>query len=327
MAGAAIQYSRLTRSRTGMQSIRVPVLLCSLWLILAGPVRGDSPVWEVRGAEGAFLLGGTIHMLRPQDFPLPPVFDRAYAVTDALVLEVDLGALTSPEIAALVREQGFYPPDRELADDLTGETWARLETAAEDLGIPAEMLARMRPALAGLTLTQAQLARLGVTEMGIDGFYFQRARADGRPLAGLESAIEQMTMLLELGAEDPDRFFAAGFEDMARAAELLAGAVLHWRAGNFDQLYAELIAPTRKEDPTSYQRLFTDRNRAWMSDLEGFAGSPERQLVLVGAGHLGGPSGLLGMLREAGFTVRPWSSNQDSPPAASGAGSPEVQHP
>ena len=278
----------------------------ALWASMPVPsFAAGSPVWEVRG-EGSFLIGGTIHMLRPRDFPLPEVFDRAYDSTATLVLEVDLAGLETPDLQRLIAERGFQSPGRTLADDLRPATWQRLTAVAEELGIGIGMLEVMRPSFAGLTLARAMLGRLGVTEVGTDGYFYRRARADGRPLAGLESAEEQMLLLLSLGEEDPDRFLDASLEDLERARGLIDEAIEAWRGGDFELLNERLIEPSRLDDPTSYQRLFVDRNAAWLPTLESFAASPERQFVLVGAGHLGGQDGLLHALRVAGYEVRPW---------------------
>lgn len=265
----------------------------------------DSPVWEVRG-EGSFLIGGTIHMLRPRDFPLPAVFDRAYEVTDTVVLETDLAALVEPEMQRLMMERGFQHGGRTLADDLRPDTWQRLTDWAEELGIGVALLEGMRPSFAGLMLARAMLGRIGVTEVGTDGYFYRRARADGRSLAGLESAREQMLLLLSLGDEDPDRFLDASFDDLQRATDQIDDAIDAWRRGDFEGLHERLVEPTRLDDPLSYRRLFVERNAAWLPRLKAYAASDERELVLVGAGHLGGGDGLLESLRAAGYQVRPW---------------------
>lgn len=291
-----------------MFAVRKAVILSLLLWVSASSLAAGSPVWEVRG-EGSFLIGGTIHMLRPRDFPLPAVFDRAYDVTHTVVLETDLAALVEPDIQRLMAERGFQRDGRTLADDLRPDTWQRLTEVAEELDVGIPMLERMRPSFAGLTLARAMLGRLGVTEVGTDGYFHRRARADGRPLAGLESAREQMLLLLSLADEDPDRFLDANLEDLERARSLIDDAIDAWRRGDFELLYQRLIEPSRLDDPLSYRRLFVERNAAWMPRLADYADSEEREFVLVGAGHLGGGDGLIETLRAAGYQVRPWHSD------------------
>lgn len=283
------------------------VFSLSLW-VAASSLAAGSPVWEVRG-EGSFLIGGTMHMLRPQDFPLPAVFDRAYDVTHTVVLETDLAALLEPDLQQLMTEHGFQRGHRRLADDLRPDTWLRLSEVAQELDVELPMLERMRPSLAGLTLARAMLGRLGVTEVGTDGHFHRRALADGRPLAGLEPAREQMLLLLSLADQDPDRFLDANLEDLQRASRLIDDAIEAWRRGDFELLHEQIIEPARQDDPLSYRRLFVERNAAWMPLLAGYADSDEREFVLVGAGHLGGGDGLIEALRTAGYQVRPWHND------------------
>lgn len=288
-----------------MFALRKTLLAAAMSLFALSSWAAGSPVWEVRG-EGGFLIGGTMHMLRPGDFPLPEVFDRAYDITDTLVLETDLGALADPEIQRLLAERGFQRHGRSLADDLRPDTWQRLTAFAAELGVGITVLEGMRPSFAGLTLVRAMLGRLGVTAVGTDGHFYRRAQADGRALASLESPREQMLMLLSLGEEDPDRFLDANLEDLQRAGSMIDDAVDAWRRGDFDLLHEQLVEPSRLDDPISYRRIFVERNAAWLRSLERFADSAEREFVLVGAGHLGGSDGLLRALDEAGYEVQAW---------------------
>lgn len=275
-----------------------------LLLTLPGQAA-DSPIWEVRG-EGSFLLGGTIHVLRPGDFPPPAVFDAAYEASSKVVLETDLAGLMQPQVQRLLMERGLQPGGRTLADDLQPEVWARLQEVAAAVDLDPALLTGMRPGFAGLTLMRAMLMHIGVTEVGIDGYFHRRARADGRPMAGLESASEQVTLLLSLGEDDPDRFLDSSLDELERLVELMDAAVAAWRKGDYHGLHASLIEPTRAADPLSYQRLYTERNEAWLPQLRRYAADAERQLVLVGAGHLGGEDGLLAGLQAAGYELRPW---------------------
>lgn len=76
--------------------------------------------------------------------------------------------------------------------------------------------------------------------------------------------------------------------------------------GKYDAIVA--ILRRNSESPADadlyYKLLVADRNRAWMPRLmrhldEGNA------FVNVGAGHLGGPEGLIALLRASGYTVEP----------------------
>ena len=64
-------------------------LLALTMLLLVQPASA-LPLWELEGARGRVQLLGSIHFLRPSDFPLPAAMERAYDEADVLVMEIDM---------------------------------------------------------------------------------------------------------------------------------------------------------------------------------------------------------------------------------------------
>src|SRR5688572_17548059 len=58
-------------------------------------------LWKVKGAKNTVYLLGSVHILRPEDHPLPAAMDAAYADTKVLVLEATSKEAESPETQAL----------------------------------------------------------------------------------------------------------------------------------------------------------------------------------------------------------------------------------
>ena len=55
--------------------------------------------------------------------------------------------------------------------------------------------------------------------------------------------------------------------------------------------------------PSLGRRLIDVRNRNWIPKIEGYLRSGKTYFVVVGAGHMGGPNGLLAMLRARGYKI------------------------
>ena len=68
-------------------------------------------------------------------------------------------------------------------------------------------------------------------------------------------------------------------------------------------MYNESLADFAKQYPNVFDTLITQRNNAWMRDLNHYLASPEVEFVLVGALHLPGNVGVLNQLREQGYEV------------------------
>jgi len=51
------------------------------------PAIADASVWSVRSGDNVIYLGGTVHLLRPGDYPLPDEFEEAYQASSLLSLK------------------------------------------------------------------------------------------------------------------------------------------------------------------------------------------------------------------------------------------------
>lgn len=278
----------------------VPTLL---GLVLACSAPAASSVWKVSKDGSEAYLGGTIHLLRPEDFPLPPEFDLAYEASTDLVFETDMMALTDMAVMQDLARRALLPPDQKLADFLSEETWAELTAYCEEIGMPAFVINRMKPSMAMLTLLSFSLGKLGVGDTGVDLHYNQRGVEDGRRIITLETIDEQLDFILNMGEGDEEEFVRNSLRDLQETPELLIQAIGIWREGRADEIDAVLMAPMREDYPEIYQRLLVDRNNAWLEKLLPLLESPGTEYVLVGAGHLVGPDGLLRELAKRGYTV------------------------
>jgi uncharacterized protein YbaP (TraB family) len=68
-------------------------------------------VWEISNGDNVLYIGGTIHILRESDYPLPSAFDTAFNDSEIIVFETSaddpLDLLNSEEIKYLIEEGGW----------------------------------------------------------------------------------------------------------------------------------------------------------------------------------------------------------------------------
>jgi uncharacterized protein YbaP (TraB family) len=76
-----------------------------------------------------------------------------------------------------------------------------------------------------------------------------------------------------------------------------------WRAGDMAKLDELAVKPARELDPVLYQALFVNRNQAWLPQIQQMFGNAQKELVLVGGGHLAGEHSVLALLKQAGYKV------------------------
>ncbi|MFP2926114.1 TraB/GumN family protein [Pyxidicoccus sp. 3LG] len=174
------------------------------------------------------------------------------------------------------------------------------------MGLALEGLESLRPWLAGMVLSVTELQRAGYQQgHGVDRAFLNRARDAGKPIVELETAEGQVRML----AGTPDNLQDLMLRDQLRrtreAGEVLDMLVSAWKAGDADGMASLLLEAA--SDPTYrpvYERIFFERNAQMASGVDALLAQPRTHFVVVGAGHVVGPEGLVALLQKQGHTVR-----------------------
>ena len=279
---------------------RIVTLLISL---LMAPVWAVSPVWQVKKADDVFYLAGTVHVLRAADYPLPDAFGQTFAKADQLILETDLTALQQPGLVKLQQQLLFYPAGQQLGDHLKPATSQALATQLAQQGLPAAALLQLKPGALAAQLTMQILQKAGFTAAGVDQHFLNLAKQQGKTLAYLETPQFQLQLLADLGQGREDEFVRLMLAEATRTQSQLAALIAAWRQGDLAALKQLALDELEQQDADSYQRLFVQRNAAWLPQLIALSANTQTELVLVGAGHLAGPAGLLAQLQQAGYQV------------------------
>ncbi|WP_218311342.1 TraB/GumN family protein [Alteromonas antoniana] len=270
--------------------------------LLALPAYSAS-VWKVSDGENTMYLGGTLHILSPQDYPLPEEYKTAYSQSDALVFETDIAALSTPEFAQKSLQMLTYGEGGSLKDDVSDDTLKQLETHLAARGVPVDRFMNLRPALVGISLSMIEFQRLGLTSQGVDKYYYTLGMGDGKAMHYLESPEQQLTFISKMGEGNEDAYVSYAIEDVKRMPEMLGDLKDDWREGDMASFYALSMEEFADEYPDIYDLLLTSRNNNWMPVLTDLMTTPETEFVLVGAMHIPGDTGLITQLKAKGYSV------------------------
>jgi uncharacterized protein YbaP (TraB family) len=77
----------------------------------------------------------------------------------------------------------------------------------------------------------------------------------------------------------------------------------YWQKGQADKLYS-LLYKSFEGYSEIEDRLLLQRNKDWLDKIETMLGEPENIFIVVGAGHLVGPEGVVALLKQKGYKVR-----------------------
>jgi uncharacterized protein YbaP (TraB family) len=271
----------------------------------ATPVEtaGKNFLWKATSGAGRLYLVGSVHLLTKDYYPLNPALDVAFKDSDVLVEEIDLGEMMATENQMQMLVAGMLPSGQSLDQVLTPATMAAVTKRVETLGMPIEPLKRFKPWLLSLTLLGMEWQKAGFeAELGLDKHFYDRARADQKPVQGLETVAFQISRFDEMTADEQDRLLAETLKELDTQKTAVTALADAWKAGDAATV-EKIVLQDLQSDPRLYRRMLVDRNRDWLPKLEAAVARGSKAFVVVGAAHLVGPDGLLAMLKAKGYTI------------------------
>lgn len=280
-------------------------ILFSMILVLFSCTQApaESSVWKVQKGGATMYLGGTCHLLRPSDFPLPAEFEQAYRESEIIVLETDVGGFNDPAIQAKLMSSATYADGTTIDKHISSQTYALLTEYCTSRGISLETLKHFRPSMITMMITVMELNKLGVSQEGVDMFFYNLAAKDQKPIEGLETVDEQIRFMTEMGQGDEDALITHTINETKSLEEQYGRLVDAWRTGDIPKLYDFMVSELKVKTPGLYKKLLYDRNKNWLPLIDAYQKTPKKEFILVGVAHLVGPEGLIESLIQKGYEV------------------------
>ncbi len=257
-------------------------------------------IWTVTGHGQMFHLFGTIHVLTPDTYPLPEIYDTTLAQCDRLYLEIDTREIADALVLQQVQSVMLLPEGEKLRDQLSKESYEELDKLAKAAGVPLGMIQGLKPWAAVNQLTLIIFQKYGFTAEGLDMTLQARAQAKNIEVLGFESIMWQLDMFDSLAEKYSDDFMAFSTEELDDVPTLVSQLYKQWQNGDYETMY---LKAGFDGYPEIEKAILTDRNNAWMKEL---LKSPLAQTTCAAVGtlHMGGKSGLIEQFKSRGYTVK-----------------------
>lgn len=277
---------------------------CGLILLttLTLPTQAAS-VWKVSSTDHTLYIGGTIHVLSPEDYPLPGEYEQAFAAADKLVFETDIAAVNSIDFQQKMMAQMVYSDGTTVDQVLRPATYAALKQHLAERNVPVEAMAQLKPSLIALTLSVMELQAMGFTSEGVDQYYANKAREAGKPQGWFETPDEQLAFLVALGQDDESSMIDYAIKDVAQMPDLIDTLRSSWLKGDMQAMADATIADFKANYPQMYQDLLVSRNQLWLPKIVAMLKDQPVEFILVGAMHLAGPDSVLNSLTKLGYKI------------------------
>lgn len=281
-------------------------LLAPLALLLAAPAcagqatqDADPALWVVKDRDTTVYLFGTIHVLKPGlswfDEAVKAAFDKADQVMLELVMP-DPAAMQAIVTKYAIAPAGTPPLSRRLPAREQAAYLAEMKS----LGLDPASFDRMQPWFAATNLSLLPLMKLGYDPSnGPEAVITKAAGAAGKPVAGLETAEQQIGFFASLPQPAQLKFLEATIDEAPKANAEFEAMVDRWSHGDSAAL-AKLLNDDLSVSPQVKQVLLVNRNRTWARWIKARMARPGTVFVAVGAGHLAGSDSVQAQLAKLG---------------------------
>jgi uncharacterized protein len=272
-----------------------------------GPLE-KSLLWEIKGPgiQKPSYLYGTIHLINGEDFFLPKGVMTAFDQSKKIVFEIDMKEMTDMSKIMGMMNKIFMKDNQTLKDLLSEEDYKLVGDHFQKMGLPIFMLERMKPmfltvfASADMNPSSLKDGKMKSYEME----FMDMANHSAKTTGGLESIDFQIGLFDEIPYDAQAKMLVETIKSSGNTEsdELKKLTDIYLRQ-DINAMVA-LITEEGSELAGLEDKLLNQRNKNWIP-LMIEASKKEATFFAVGAGHLGGPEGVIHLLRKSGYQVSP----------------------
>lgn len=281
-----------------------------------GPINQTIPsdpnkslLWEIsgNGLNSSSYLFGTIHLINSEDFFLPDGTLAAIDQCKEIVFEIDMDDMSDITKLMPLMNKIMMDDNLTLKDLMTAEDYTMIKDHFEEIGLPMFFIERIKPmflyAFAGgdFAPDDLQSGHFKSYEVELSDI----ANSNNIEIGGLETIEYQISMFDSIDYVDQADMLIETIKSTDSGANELEELVQIYLDQDINGMHDMM-----KGDPglTKYENLLlTSRNKNWIPLMK-YRMQNQRTFFAVGAGHLGGPEGVINLLIKDGYTVRPVKS-------------------
>jgi uncharacterized protein len=275
--------------------------LIGLFLFITSFVFGqdNSLLYQIKGKDKKVsYLFGTIHMIPDSLFYFPSKLTKIISKSDEVILEVANLSDQSSTMKLMTLESGscfdIFTPEQKDSVLLWG---------ANLLGIKPEQFEKgfekRKPfTLLQLSFQKMMLGKIRMVDLEIES----KAQQDNIPVSGLETVEYQLSIFDKMPPKEMAEFILETVRNPDEGEKTFQKMVHYYHKQDLENL-AKLILES-DELGSSTEELLDKRNKNWIPKMEELM-KIKACFFAVGAGHLGGPNGVIQLLRNKGYEVTP----------------------
>ncbi len=265
------------------------------------PMEESSLLWKISGknVKGDAYLFGTMHLIEKDYFIFPKKLQKIVKKSDALVMELEGLPDQEEAIGYIMLEEGsffdYFSPEQ--TDTIL--RWAKAKFGMEETAFRASF-SNMKPF--AVTQLAVQLHFIGKTE-SYELSFEELANSADIEIIGLETIAEQMSLFDNLTPQQQTEMVMESIRTGEKSIELVKELQVVYHSQQIDEMYL-LVLDEGGVIQDEQANFLDNRNKKWIPKIEQIIGE-KNTFIAVGAGHLGGPNGVIRLLEKEGYTLTP----------------------
>jgi uncharacterized protein len=263
-------------------------------------------LWEINGkgiAKPSYVYG-TIHMIPSQEYFLPKGTLGAIDKCEQMYFEIDMKDMSDMTALFGMMNKIFMKDGLTLKDLLSEQDYKLVNSKFTELGIPIFLLERIKPmflsafAMGDMNPTALQDGKIKSYEME----FYEIAKTKKMKTGGLETIDFQISVFDSIPYKDQAKMLVDGIKNSTTDNDEFKKMIQLYKDQDIEKMIT-MMGEGASDLGEHEDILLSGRNKNWIPQIIALA-QKQPTFIAVGAGHLGGPKGVINLLRKEGYIVK-----------------------
>lgn len=274
-------------------------IICFTIFNATAQVDANSLLWKVEGENiKTSYVFGTFHILPEKDFVLKDKVTNAFNVSQLVVLELDMD---DPNLQSNMMKVSMLDEGESLKTFMDENEYNVLDLHFKGkMGVGMENFTSFKPMVLS---TMVMMSYLGEGLASYEATLIKLATEQNKEILGLETIEFQMSIFDEQPYDEQIDDIVKLLTEQESMKTMFDKMIALYKAEDISGLY-DFMDDYFDGDIALQERMLANRNNNWIPKIREFS-KDQSVFYGVGAGHLGGKTGVINLLKEAGYTVTP----------------------
>ncbi len=258
--------------------------------------KKNTLLWKIVDEDKrASFVFGTMHVMDQRAFRYKELVEEKILECDVYAGEMNLDEINQATMASSMD----LDQDISLSSLIKPKIYKRLEKLFfKNVGMPLSFFEKSQPLLVTNLLTESQLSK--DNPLSLDATLWVFAKENGKVMIGVETFEEQMEILGNI----PLDYQLKGLNDLVQNFKKFKKQLFKltkiYEQGDIQKLWKQ----SKKQAGVLRKMMIYDRNEIMATRIAHLA-KEQTIFASVGAGHLSGKKGVLRLLKQEGFRIKP----------------------